>query len=382
MQHTTETPKQYQCRHIFTDGRRCASPCLRQEEFCYYHHTTRKPIANPKQRRSRRSTFHLPLPEDRSAIQSSIGEVLQRIAANDIDPRRAGLLLYGLQIASLNLPKTQPTTKLSTEPQTSNQTVEEITLHPTLGILAPRAEVSEITERKSPVTKLLEKMMLSDDAKNGEPEPATISTLQATADKTDGSDPHDSHLAIASNRSQLQPFLDMLLRNENRCPTESQAKNLEGCSPQERAARRSFSPYHPFRPRRQSLNLRQSRSSSRLPALPPSRSKTTALRHASRTTLATHRRRRRRDQTKRRSRSRTTPPPQHRGCKVPRQTRQHGPLRTPTPQLGDVQQTPWGLIANDYLFIPSYLQTQSYSVKLAAQSKPQTRIFFPRDTTT
>jgi hypothetical protein len=25
MQHTTETPKQYQCRHIFTDGHRCAS---------------------------------------------------------------------------------------------------------------------------------------------------------------------------------------------------------------------------------------------------------------------------------------------------------------------------------------------------------------------
>jgi hypothetical protein len=113
MQHTTEAPnevpKQYQCRHIFTDGHRCASPCLRDEEFCYYHHTTRKPFANPTQRRSRRSTFHLPLPDlnDRSGIQLAIGQVLQRIASNDIDPRRAGLLLYGLQIASLNLPKPQ-----------------------------------------------------------------------------------------------------------------------------------------------------------------------------------------------------------------------------------------------------------------------------------
>ena len=105
----TDAPKRYQCRHIFTDGHRCASPCLRQEEFCYSHHTTRRPVENPRQRRSRRSTFHLPLPEDRSAIQSSIGEVLQRIASNEIDPRRAGLLLYGLQIASLNLGKTQPT---------------------------------------------------------------------------------------------------------------------------------------------------------------------------------------------------------------------------------------------------------------------------------
>jgi len=82
----TETPKRFQCRHIFTDGHRCGSACLHHEEFCYYHHTTRRPVANPKQRRSRRSTFALPLPEDRSAIQASIGEVLRRIAANEIDP--------------------------------------------------------------------------------------------------------------------------------------------------------------------------------------------------------------------------------------------------------------------------------------------------------
>jgi len=174
---TTNQHKQYQCRHIFTDGRRCSSPCLRHEEFCYYHHTTRKPVANPKQRRNRRSTFHLPLPEDRSAIQSSIGQVLQRIASNDIAPRRAGLLLYGLQIASLNLPKIQTLAKPAAEPQT----VEEITIDPTLGILAPRTEVSEIAKRKSPVAQLIERMMQSEETAPT-PEPATIPTLQATAD--------------------------------------------------------------------------------------------------------------------------------------------------------------------------------------------------------
>ena len=83
---TIESKKRYQCRHIFTDGRRCGSACLRHEEFCYYHHTTRRPAENPHQRRTRRTTFDLPLPEDRSAIQHSIGEVLRRIASNDIDP--------------------------------------------------------------------------------------------------------------------------------------------------------------------------------------------------------------------------------------------------------------------------------------------------------
>jgi hypothetical protein len=183
MQHTTEVTKQYQCRHIFTDGRRCASPCLRQEEFCYYHHTTRKPIANPQQRRGRRSTFHLPLPDDRSAIQSSIGEVLQRIASNDIDPRRVGLLLYGLQIASLNLPKIQILTK-PIEPQT----VEEITIDPTLGILAPRAEIGKANQRKSSVALLIESMLENakeesekkDQEAAAPPDPATIPTLQAT----------------------------------------------------------------------------------------------------------------------------------------------------------------------------------------------------------
>jgi hypothetical protein len=184
MQHTTETPKQYQCRHIFTDGHRCSSPCLRQEEFCYYHHTTRRPVANPKQRRSRRSTFHLPLPEDRSAIQASIGEVLQRIAANDIDPRRAGLLLYGLQIASLNLPKPQTLTK--PEPQT----VEEITIDPALGVLAPRTDISETARPKSAVALLIERMLESKEEEEpaksnineAAAEPAIVPILQATED--------------------------------------------------------------------------------------------------------------------------------------------------------------------------------------------------------
>ncbi len=116
-QQTTNTQQpRFKCRHIFTDGRRCASPSLRQENFCYFHHTTRKPIAPETQKERRRTTarlneFHLPLPEDRSAIQSAIGMIIQRIASNDLDTKRAGLLLYGLQIASLNLPKHSPKTK-------------------------------------------------------------------------------------------------------------------------------------------------------------------------------------------------------------------------------------------------------------------------------
>ena len=150
MNDTNTTTIKYQCRHIFTDGHRCASPCLRHEEFCYYHHTTRKPIANPAKRCGRRTTFHLPLPEDRSAVLQGIGEVLQRIAANDIDPRRAGLLLYGLQIASTNLPRQAKPSR--------NNTREE----------APAEPSSQPTEEPTQQT----------------PGPTIVPTLQATEDST------------------------------------------------------------------------------------------------------------------------------------------------------------------------------------------------------
>jgi len=40
--------------------------------------------------------------EDRSAIQRALSEVANAIANNRVDPKRAGLLLYSLQIASQN----------------------------------------------------------------------------------------------------------------------------------------------------------------------------------------------------------------------------------------------------------------------------------------
>ena len=134
--------KQFQCRHIFTGGHRCGSPALRGEHFCYYHHTTRRPVANPEARRGRRSVFQLPMPEDRTSIQHIIGEVLRRIALNEIDPRRAGLLLYGLQTASANLPR-------SAKSDAAPDPVAEITHDPTLGDLAPVAEVGNTGARWS-----------------------------------------------------------------------------------------------------------------------------------------------------------------------------------------------------------------------------------------
>ena len=196
------TTKRFQCRHIFTDGHRCGSACLRHEEFCYYHHTTRRPAENPRQRRSRRSSFDLPNPENRSAIQCGIGEVLRRIASNDVDPRRAGLLLYGLQIASLNLPRT-PVAARDRDADDTPDLVEEVVTDPTFGTLAPRAEVPE-PERRQSIAEYIEERFATrpkdfDDPPNPLwnvlPEPTTpeskvVPTIQATIEAITQATPH------------------------------------------------------------------------------------------------------------------------------------------------------------------------------------------------
>jgi hypothetical protein len=190
--------KRYQCRHIFTAGHRCGSPSLRNEHFCYYHHTTRK--AAPKVRPLAPFEFELPIPEDRAAIQQALGEVLHRIATNQIDSRRAGLLLYGLQIAACILPKPErPAKNQPRKPEP--QPVEEIIDHPELGLLAPETEFShrDPNQPKSLAGELLRALrtgkhldeIIEEDRKleqghdqdedDDEDEETTIPTLQACA---------------------------------------------------------------------------------------------------------------------------------------------------------------------------------------------------------
>ena len=203
---TPENPRRFQCRHIFTDGHRCGSPCLRHEDFCYYHHTARGRSAlhartetiDVSQGEHRGTPFTLTLPDynDRSGIQVVIGEVLNRLAANQLDPRRAGLLLYGLQIASLNLPPSPRSSAKPAEPTL----VEEIVADPSLGTVAPRAElpglgsdvlpntilgklIAELRERSAapkanPGT---EPVSALGESRQTAPEPEAISTLHAGA---------------------------------------------------------------------------------------------------------------------------------------------------------------------------------------------------------
>jgi hypothetical protein len=87
-----------ECRHIMPSGAKCHSPALRGMAYCYFHVPGRRPA-------QRQSLVHppplkLPVLKDRRAIQIALGQVLSAIGSSGINPRSAGQLLHGLQIAS------------------------------------------------------------------------------------------------------------------------------------------------------------------------------------------------------------------------------------------------------------------------------------------
>lgn len=104
------------CRHIMPSGARCGSPALRGQDFCYYHrHFRLTAIRN----RSIYEPLRLPSLDDPRGVQIAIAEVLEALANSRIDPRHAGLYLYGIQIAAQVAARPAP-------PLTRGQIVEEV----------------------------------------------------------------------------------------------------------------------------------------------------------------------------------------------------------------------------------------------------------------
>lgn len=148
-----------QCRHVQTDSDRCHAAAIKGGHWCFFHarlHDQQaQRVAREAQRRSRDArsqprltdgtfappeetpegifdqgiypveagdhrepatlnshgsayaeTASLPLQlpdvEDSASIQLALIEVIHALAADQLHPRRAGLLLYGLQVASAN----------------------------------------------------------------------------------------------------------------------------------------------------------------------------------------------------------------------------------------------------------------------------------------
>jgi hypothetical protein len=86
------------CKHVKLDGTGCAQPALRLKEFCRFHYTLYDPVVMPGQ-----PLYRPPILEDTASVQIVIMQVIRELMRQPIDKSNAGLILYGLQLASNNL---------------------------------------------------------------------------------------------------------------------------------------------------------------------------------------------------------------------------------------------------------------------------------------
>ncbi len=81
------------CQHIRMNGRRCGSPALRGESYCYFHNCVE----------DTRRDYSLPFPEDATSLQYGVMMVIRMLISGHVEYKRCWLLLYSLQIANSNL---------------------------------------------------------------------------------------------------------------------------------------------------------------------------------------------------------------------------------------------------------------------------------------
>jgi hypothetical protein len=166
-------PKHFQCRHIFVDGHRCGSKCLREQNFCFYHYRSHKPSILPEYRDTL-STFELPALDDRSGIQAAITLIAQRVASGCLDSKRAGLLLYALQTASLNLKK-------DNKMPLDSDTVDEIEVDEDGAIVAPICEYGARPHEKTLGEIMLEEWNKDEDEEAARKAAKTLAELKRQA---------------------------------------------------------------------------------------------------------------------------------------------------------------------------------------------------------
>jgi len=113
------------CQHIKVNGTQCGSPALRNERVCYFHSqcgVTKVAVTEAW----KNGEIVLPPFEDAGSIQFTLRQIAQMLLEQKITEKKAGLLLYTLQIASSNLKqmnaeKPRPT-QVVVDPETVGET--------------------------------------------------------------------------------------------------------------------------------------------------------------------------------------------------------------------------------------------------------------------
>ncbi len=91
-----------ECRHILASGEKCKALAMKEKPYCYFHaraHGLSAGAPNPAE-----GTLRFPVLEDQASIRLAIAQVIEAVNSGRLDPRRAGLILYGIQIAARTVP--------------------------------------------------------------------------------------------------------------------------------------------------------------------------------------------------------------------------------------------------------------------------------------
>ncbi len=95
------------CQHVKMNGTQCGSPALRWRKHCFFHERIRRERAKIAADASAGRGFDLPLLEDANSVQVALMKTIQMLGSGRMDHRTAGLILYALQTASVNLRNAQ-----------------------------------------------------------------------------------------------------------------------------------------------------------------------------------------------------------------------------------------------------------------------------------
>lgn len=90
------------CRHRMPTGATCHSPAMRESAYCYYHARLHR---SQDRRGPAKSRIKLPVLDNKNALQIGLTDAINAIASGQLDPRRAGRVLYGMQMAATILNK-------------------------------------------------------------------------------------------------------------------------------------------------------------------------------------------------------------------------------------------------------------------------------------
>lgn len=87
------------CDHLKEDGIYCSSPALRDQRYCYFHLNARARRVQAARHRLHGEPCRLQIPvlDNMHAVQAGLQQVVDALADNRIQNRRAALLLYALQ---------------------------------------------------------------------------------------------------------------------------------------------------------------------------------------------------------------------------------------------------------------------------------------------